>query len=1024
MIQGTDKLIIAEYHEDLAAGIAKMWNLSRDSWGGDTSVMTEEQVKTKEANNGNIILYLALDGEEVVGYCGLSEYKEDNGSLYIPLLNVRPDYHGRKIGKMLVLKALHKTIELGWPRLDLYTWPGNVKAVPLYKKCGFFWEDRDDTTHLMNFIPAVHQTQLLKPVLEKLDWYGSSLRDIDVKPDGIKENGFTFYEYKWQSGEASARVRFERTGRGISLIETNEYLLELCMANHEVIENQVQTFQLNLVNKTGNPVSFKAEGNNQGRVESMFEHDLTAESDAVMTGTFIVHEGEEPSVWKTHPSLDVKVWVNGEECELRLGLLPKQPAKITGASKGNLSFLNQEAESELEVENNLEEDAVFHLSFPESDLVELEKREYRIQLRNKERKLLKVPFIVKKHGFYQPEMSISALKKNGEELFFTCSPVGIPLKSFGQKFGGESRDYWHICNGICQVNIRKMDYKITAGRNESVTQPFSFFVPKLGKPYSTEFSKAKPLAAEWFTDDTAITFKLVFKSEAFPGILVALYTSLYGEGLVKIWSELTNEGDKKYENLFLSQPLYHEMQHPYFPLENEVIEFSDVKELGFMEISGESITENWFFANHNREPIGFCWPKSAKSNPDGWQFYYQQETGSLAPGDQKVLAPGYLSIGAFRTWEEMQQFAGGKAESDKIVNNEKALVINGGNPVAKEQETAEFTLKTHRSSYLNGTIDIFLNDNKKISANFSQEQELKVFKANFPIEGMKPLSLVKAEMTLDSGKTHANDFLLMPRGKIRILTEKQSGKTVYTMDNGIISLKAAPEFYPGLFSLSFKGNEWLDSSFPEPVAKGWWNPWAGGMKTVPSQMSVFSLLKEKSSAEFLNVKDSYENEWSVLAIHTKVVVHSNWKGLEYTQYFALLPGVPILAHWVKVINAGGKYLFNEKWITDIFLSGGSLKDLTLTLSDKGAESAYQAGVEEQSFVDINGSRISRSLSSEKMYVMKSKDTEFLGAYMNKEAFEVISERKAGPLAKPGFIAFDERSFDGRLLNKLRYLEFR
>ncbi|MBG9546599.1 hypothetical protein ACOSZF_02105 [Cytobacillus firmus] len=196
------------------------------------------------------------------------------------------------------------------------------------------------------------------------------------------------------------------------------------------------------------------------------------------------------------------------------------------------------------------------------------------------------------------------------------------------------------------------------------------------------------------------------------------------------------------------------------------------------------------------------------------------------------------------------------------------------------------------------------------------------------------------------------------------------------------------------------------------------------MKTAPSQMSVFSLLKEKSSAEFLNVKDWYENEWSVLAIHTKAVQHSTWKGLEYTQYFALLPGVPILAHWVKVINAGGKYLLNEKWITDIFLSGGSLKDLTLTLSHKGAESAYQAGVEEQSFVNIDGSRISSSLSPEKMYVMKSKDTEFLGAYMNKEAFEVISERKACPLAKPGFIAFDERSFDGRLLNKLHYLEFR
>ncbi|KAF0818702.1 hypothetical protein KIS4809_2410 [Bacillus sp. ZZV12-4809] len=1023
MIQGTDKLIIAEYHEGFAAGIAKMWNLSRDSWGGDTSVMTEEQVKTKEANNGNITLYLALDGEEVVGYCGLSEYKEDTGSLYIPLLNVRPDYHGRKIGKMLVLKALQKTIELGWPRLDLYTWPGNVKAVPLYKKCGFFWEDRDDTTHLMNFIPAVHQTPLLKPVLEKLDWYDSSLRDIDVKPDGIKENGFTFYEYKWQSGEVSARVRLERTGRGISLIETNEYLIELCMSHHEVIENEVHNFQLKLVNKTGNPVSFKAQGKNHGRVESMFEHDLTVESDAVISGQFIVHEGEEPSVWKTHPSLDVKVWVNDEGGELRLGLLPKQPAKITGASKGNLRGLNQEAEFEMEVENSLDEDAVFHLSFPESDLVELEKQEYEIQLHKKERKLLKVPFIVKKHGFYQPEISVSAIREDGQDHSFTCSTVGIPLKNFGRKFGGESKEYWHICNGICQVNIRKMDYKITAGRNESVNQPFAFFVPKLGKPFSTEFSKAKPLAADWFIDDTAITFKLVFKSEAFPGILVNLYTSLYGEGLVKIWSELINEGNKKFENLFISQPLYHEMQHPYFPLENEVIEFSNVKELGFMEIPAESITGNWFFDKHNGEPIGFCWPNSAHSSPDGWQFYYQQETGCFEPGQQVVLAPGYLSIGAFRTWEEMQQFSGAAAEPDKIVKLEKALIINRGNPVAKEQK-AEFTLKTHRSSYLNGTIDVYLNEDKKLSANFSQEQELKVFKANFPIDGMKPLSLVKAEISLDSGKMDVKNFLLMPRGKVSISTEEQSGKTVYKMDNGIISLKAAPDFYPGLFSLAYKENEWLDSSFPELVAKGWWNPWAGGMKTLPSQMSGFSLLKEKSSAEFINVKDSYENDWSVLAIHTKIAEHTIWKGLDYTQYFALLPGVPILAYWVKVTDAGGKYLLKEKWITDIFISGGPLKDLTLELTGKNAESAYQAGVEEQSFVNIEGSCVSSSRSPEKMYLMKSIDADFLGAYMNKEAFEVILERNAVPLTKPGFIVFDERSFEGKILNNLHYLEFR
>ncbi|MBT2689159.1 GNAT family N-acetyltransferase [Bacillus sp. ISL-47] len=1024
MFQRTDTIKITEYDVGHAGGIAKMWNLSRDSWGGDTSVMTEEQVKTKEANNGNIALYLAMDGEEVVGYCGLSEYKEDTGSLYIPLLNVRPDYHGRKIGKLLVLKALQKTIELGWPRLDLYTWPGNVKAVPLYKKCGFFWEDRDDTTHLMNFIPAVHQTPLLKTLLKDLDWYKDSVKNIEVKPDGIKVDGFTFYEYEWKNEQTSARVRFEKTGRGISLIETDKYFLELTMNSHVTIENETQSFQLKFVNKTGRPVSFRAAGDNLGRIESAFSYENLVENEAAINGQLIVHEGEEPSVWKTHPSLAVKVWVDGEECELRLGLLPKPPAKITGGAKGNLRFLNQEAELELEVENSLKEDAVFCLSVQEDEHVSLNQCDYSIKLLKNERKLIKVPFIVKKYGFYQPEINITAKKNDGNELTFKSKAVGVPLKSFGQKFGGESKDYWHICNGLCQVNIRKLDYKITAGRNENVNQHFAFFIPKLGKPYTTEFSKAKPESAAWFTDETAITFKLVFRSKDFPGILVSMYTSLYGEGIVKTWAELKNEGETLSGKLSFNQPLYHEKHHTYFPLDNEVVEFSSVKDLEFGELSGSNLTENWYFSTHESEPIGFCWPKIAKAHPDGWQFYYEYDVGCLTPGERVKLEPAYLSIGAFQTWEELQTFATLAAQKEnKGVQNEKAFIVNEGNPVAADLENVPVTLKTHRSSYLNGSIELFLNNEKKQSAIVKQKEEMKDYSAKLPIGGAAPLSIVKANINMDSERKQLCDLLLVPSGDVRTLSEKQDDNTVYMMDNGVIRLKAAPGFYPGLFSLAYQEQEWLDTSFPEKVAKGWWNPWAGGMKTVPSQMSVFSLLKEDNAAKFTNIKDSHGNEWAALALQTKVTQHSLWKGLNYTQYFALLPGVPVMAHWVKVADPGGKTFLNEKWITDLFLSGDSLTDLTLSMLDKGTESNYQAGIEEQSFTMENGAYISYCHEPAKMYVAGSNDCEYLGAYMNKEAFQIISERKAVPMAKPGYIIFNERGISRAMFKSLHNLEF-
>ncbi|WP_139785715.1 GNAT family N-acetyltransferase, partial [Cytobacillus gottheilii] len=256
----TNEIVITEYREEHAAQVAKMWNLSRDSWGGDSRVTTAEDVKTKEENSGNITLYIAMDQNEVVGYCGLSKYREDTGALYIPLLNVRPDYHGKKIGKMLLMKAIDKTIELDYPRVDLFTWPGNLKAVPLYKKCGFFWEDRDDTTHLMNFIPSVLKIPVLKPYFAETDWYEASTRVIEVKPDGVKRNGFSFYEYVWNSNGKNVRVTFERTGRGISAIDTEDFSVEIVLPSHEIIEGQSEQVEIHLKNKSGNSLEVQAEG--------------------------------------------------------------------------------------------------------------------------------------------------------------------------------------------------------------------------------------------------------------------------------------------------------------------------------------------------------------------------------------------------------------------------------------------------------------------------------------------------------------------------------------------------------------------------------------------------------------------------------------------------------------------------------------------------------------------------------------------------------------------------------------------
>ncbi|TCJ05405.1 GNAT family N-acetyltransferase [Cytobacillus praedii] len=1021
MSQMTNTIIIDEYREEYALAIAKMWNLSRDSWGGDTRVHTEESVKTKEANAGNIALYLAIDGEEVVGYCSLSEYKEDVDSLYIPLLNVRPDYHGKKIGKMLVMKAVEKTIELGWPRVDLYTWPGNVKAVPLYKKCGFFWEDRDDTTHLMNFIPAVINTPLLKPIFEKVDWYDASIREIEVKPDGLKENGFTYYQYEWKDQQTNACVRFERSGRGISFIETDDYLLELKMADHEVIEEMPQKVELIFVNKTANPVLLKVDGNDHERTESAFKDEIIVEKRAVLSDQVIFKAGEEPSEWNTHPFFSVNVSINGEECELRLGVKPKPPAKLTAKIEGNLSFLGEKKVIELEVENSVKEEAVFDLVFSSDEHVELDRSTFSVSLKKNERKLVAIPFVVKKFGYYQPHIAITAKIENGSEHTFENNLVGIALKGFGEKFGGETKDFWHIYNGSYQVNIRKRDYLITAGRNQQINQPFAFFVPKLGKPYSTELSKKKPAAVDWYFNDTEMIFKMVFHSAEIAGVTLTLYTALYGDGIVKKWAEVENDSKETIQQLYLNQSLYHEKSHVYFPLEKDVIEFSEIKAVDFGDIHSHHLTGNWYFTKDHGEPIGLCWPTECKANLEGWQFYLEYELGAIQPKECKRLEPCYLSIGAFRTWQEQMAFA--NKVSNVVLSqsiSEKALKLENNNPVVYTDQLA-LELRTSRTSFINGPIELFINGESKLSAQISSAEERTKFQASISVIDAQPISIITGSIQSDSTTTSLNQLMIVPKGKVEAFTEAGQGITSYVLDNGIIRIKAAPEFYPGLYSLIYHENEWFDTSFPEKVAKGWWNPWAGGMKTSPAQLNTFSLMKECTTAEFMDIEDKHGNQWSSIALHTKIGNHPIWKGLQYTQFFALLPGVPVLAYFVKIVDSGGKSLLSEILETDLFLTGDSLKDLTAIsqFSDK----KINAGIEEQGLNLKNVSYINSENRTEKLYHIEGEENVIFEGYMNKEAFEVILLQEIKNTTKPGFILFDQREISKTILESLRGIVF-
>jgi len=88
-------------------------------------------------------LYVALDGERVIGWCEIRRDplpgREHAASLGI---GVRKAYRGAGLGRRLIDAAIAEAWRKGLSRIELWVRSANIAAIGLYEKVGFVLEGR------------------------------------------------------------------------------------------------------------------------------------------------------------------------------------------------------------------------------------------------------------------------------------------------------------------------------------------------------------------------------------------------------------------------------------------------------------------------------------------------------------------------------------------------------------------------------------------------------------------------------------------------------------------------------------------------------------------------------------------------------------------------------------------------------------------------------------------------------------------------------------------------------------------
>ncbi len=330
---------IREYREEDAEAVARMWRESASAWpgggpgGGEHSTAARVRQEQRDLNTLATLIAWRPDpttGEaRAAGYCSLFEYTAEAGAAYVGTLSVHPAFQGQGIGRDLLKVALERTVALGYTRLDLNTWAGNLKAVPLYKKSGYFWVP-ETSVKMENYLPLIFRLGPAQAFFREADWYRDLVRDLSVRPDEERLGKLEVYTYLWQHHGRRLKVVIDRRAKGIVGVETERFSVATSIDEPRLPVGGERIVTWRVENYGSRPVTTSIIAEGEDSVRCTFQAAAVVERSQEWSAPATA-EQPQSSPPRNRPANRIRstVVVDGSPLPLLLGTLVSQPVSIS-----------------------------------------------------------------------------------------------------------------------------------------------------------------------------------------------------------------------------------------------------------------------------------------------------------------------------------------------------------------------------------------------------------------------------------------------------------------------------------------------------------------------------------------------------------------------------------------------------------------------------------------------------------------------------------------------------------------------
>ncbi|MBN1594260.1 MAG: GNAT family N-acetyltransferase [Candidatus Coatesbacteria bacterium] len=933
-------IIIRQYTDADAAGVAKMWNESNEGWPGGFLPFidyTAERIREKMRENDLIGLFLALDGDEVVGYCSLAERSNDRNAAYIPLLNAHPRCRGKKVGKMAILAAVNECINRGFDRLDLHTWAGNTLAVPLYKKVGFFWAP-DTDVQMQNFMPSVFQNPIAKRFFEKHDWYATQVRDLSVKQDEMSWQDRDAYLYEWRDGDDFLKIVIDRHCGGLSCIETPELQVSSRLDVRKPAIGMTHHLELRFTNRVSRPmkVSLRTFGDEgldtalQSRFDLVDEHLL--EADVKVSPDYKLRESHE-----TAPGVKTDLVIDGESFSLKTGIRAKYAIDLIRAPEFALTAPGSSRRVQISLRNQIDStiEGSLRLLTPAGVDVKPDRKAVKLEASETEGFDVEITAAGKGMHVLRP---VFELKGRKQESLLPLKPFATACSEYGDVVGSVFGDQAIIQNEFLKLwGTPAKGWLNLSNAHESLPVAWLWH-DQLGEPFSLEFRRLR-FAVSMEESDGAKTLVMRNKSEAFPGLEYEKRLTIGTGPLMKFEYRMRNLGAKKKAlRLMVSSFLSDAKRKNAIPLKSGLIKVHPTEFPGWdMDVPSkpDEYAETWSaFEREGGSVIGLIWKDATKVDFGGRKMpVLIFDFGDLPALGMKAIQPLYMYVGPGsadsirRTWARLYQT---KPDNELRVEDSVIKFEALQAPIFMDGDAHNVTLKlSHlRNAKANGSMTLEFSGGKvKPQRHTFKDISMKSpFEVSVDVTAKGKARVLPLEATIETLTSverrtlpvfYAESSGIDEKVQVKALP-KEAGKKAIGVDNGVLSFVVSPEFAGAMVSLKRNGREFINSSFPQARAFSWFNPWHGGIRAAVRRHAdeIWETSEDMVKVSFehktIEREDICGHKWRGVRI-VGDMVREALKGLALQVDYLTRPGSNIVVVLPRVLNPTGA--FARAWLS-------------------------------------------------------------------------------------------------------------